>query len=705
MCSPFDLRPPIFCAMVRVPLGRWMGALVTACVVVACGDDGQPSGPGRDASVDAAGADTGPVDGGQMPSLISRPVDRARCRERDPLRRPLFGDLHVHTRFSFDAASYDVRTGPREAYRFARGEEIALPPYDSDGAPTRRLRLERPLDFAAVTDHAELMAATSLCTDPSSAAYGSDTCESYRDSGGAAGGFGSFFFSIALSRPTPVLECQRNPELCERELADVWGETIDAAEEFDDRSEDCNFSTFIAYEWTGAARGFGRNIHRNVIFGGSTVLRRPVSYVDAHTPERFWNALEANCLNADSGDAPGCDVLAIPHNSNIAVGNMFYPMTEAGEAYDRDFAERRAALEPLVEIYQHKGSSECVRGVQHPLASEDELCAFELFQENFCEPGETENCTALCEGRDGLSFVNGCVAPADYVRGALRTGLQEYARIGANPFQLGFIASSDTHASLAGSVEEHDWQGHTGNTDDDAEERLGLPEGVTIAVRTSSPGGLAAVWAEENSRPAIFEALRRRETYGTSGPRIALRFFGGWQTPEGVCGREERIAESYDAGVPMGGVLPPAPSDASAPRFWIGALQDALGAPLQRIQIIKGGLDAAGESYERVYEIAGDPMNGATVDLATCEPEGEGAASLCGFWEDPDFDPATPAFYYARAVENPTCRWSQRLCLAESVDCDSVDPTSALAACCDGSVPPTVQERAWASPIWYLPGR
>ncbi|MAT29103.1 MAG: hypothetical protein CMN29_29900 [Sandaracinus sp.] len=691
--------------MRRLPL--WL--LSALLLALACGDDDDPSDAGADAGAEDAGLDSGTDAGTDAgPTVLVGSSEREACAERDPLRRPFFGDLHVHTRFSFDAAAYDVRTGPADAYRFARGEAIGLPPYDADGRPTRMVQLDRPLDFAAVTDHAELMAATSLCTDPASPAYESRTCQSYRDGNEAVADFGDFFQSIGLAMPRPVTTCRADPSLCAAELADVWAETAEAAEAAYDRTSGCAFTSFVAYEWTGSAGGGGRNIHRNVIFRSATRLARPISFVDAPTPELLWDGLEAGCLESGTD----CDLIAIPHNSNISVGEMFVPLFEDETPYDRAFAERRADLEPLMEIYQHKGAAECVSGVADPLASEDELCGFEQVFENLCTGPDDpdEDCIPVCDEMAGSSFLGGCVAPSDLLRGALRTGLSELARVGANPFQLGVIASTDTHGSIAGATEEAGWPGHTGNTDDEIEEALDPPGGITVSVRTSSPGGLAVVWAEENSRPALFDAMRRRETYGTSGTRIVARFFGGWGYGEDSCEATDLVQRGYDGGVPMGGVLPEREGD-GAPVFLVSAMADALGAPLQRVQIVKGWFDPeSGETFEEVYEVAGStagPEGVEPVDLMSCERAEEwdaaGAGQLCGRWVDPGFDPEQPAFWYARVIENPTCRWSQRLCLAEGVDCDTVAEGSPLEACCDGSIPPTIQERAWTSPIWYVP--
>ncbi|MEM9862019.1 MAG: DUF3604 domain-containing protein [Myxococcota bacterium] len=677
-------------------------ALLLAWALVACGDDAAAPDAGdmaTDPPVDlgADAADGGEVDTG--PRVTVRPSEREPCADRNPLRNPYFGDLHVHTRFSFDAASYDVRTGPADAYRFARGEALGLPPYDTEGNATRSYRLERPLDFAAVTDHAELLDATTLCTDPASEGFDSETCVSYRESGGAFGGFGGFLPTIgAVVLPRAPDLCVENPELCASTLADVWGEEIQAAEDAYDRTSACSFTTFIGYEWTGSS-GPGRNLHRNVFFGSATTLRVPTSFIQAPTPERLWEILEADCLQSGTD----CDLLVIPHNGNIGTGEMFVPITEAGEPYDADTAARRAALEPLMEIYQHKGASECMTLPGDPLASEDEFCAFETFFERFCESDDDTQCTRQCDESSGVGFVGvGCAQGRDHARGVLRNGLAELVRTGVDPFRMGFIAATDTHASIAGATEESDWPGHTGNLDGPPLERI-TPQGrINVAIRTASPGGLAVVWAEENSRPALFDAMRRRETYGTSGTRILARFFGGWSYESDLCDSPDFVAEADAGGVPMGALLPARPDDA-VPSFPVRAMADALGAPLQRIQIIKGVVDpATGETEEFVFDVAGGET-GAGVDLDTCERTGDGALELCAVWRDPDFRPEQPAFYYARVLENPSCRWSHRLCLELDVDCDAVEAGSAESTCCTDVIPRTVMERAWTSPIWYVP--
>jgi hypothetical protein len=399
-----------------------------------------------------------------------------------------------------------------------------------------------------------------------------------------------------------------------------------------------------------------------------------------------------------------CQALVIPHNSNLGASLMFVPEDAAENPYDAELAARRAAMEPIVELYQHKGSSECFIRPDDPLASEDELCGFEMIHKNLCTggPGDDPNCDPLCSEGGGLGFLGGCVDPGDFVRGALRNGLAEQARVGENPFQFGFIGSTDSHNGNAGSTDESSWQGYQGDSDDDPEEALGTDGNILVRGFTTSPGGLAVVWAEENSREAIFDSLRARESYATSGTRIVLRFFGGFGYADDLCSDPMLVSEGYAGGVPMGGELSRDPTDA-APKFVVSAMRDAMGVQLQRIQIVKGWIDAAGVTHEEVYEVGGDPDNGATVDTATCTPSGAGADTLCTVWTDPDFDPAQAAFYYARVIENPTCRWSQYLCNDLSVDCTTTSEGDPYWACCNPVRAKTVQERAWSSPIWYTP--
>lgn len=594
---------------------------------------------------------------------------REPCADHNPRRNLYFGDLHVHTAYSFDAWISDVRTDPAGAYRFARGEEVAGE------------RLPRPLDFAAVTDHSEFLAEVEGCTTPGSAVYASERCVGFR----AADQSALVQFGLALGSEAP----QRFADLCgaggidcPARAAAVWQRIQDAGEQAYDRSAACEFTTLIAYEWSGTRKL--ANLHRNVIFRTRDVPAAPISHFEAPTAFELWTRLQSECREG----LPGCDVLAIPHNSNWSNGNLFVPETPAGSD-PATVAQLRADLEPLLEVYQHKGDSECMNGISG-LGEPDELCDFEKLR-----TGEVEDCGDAV-GSNGI-IARGCVSRLDFLRGVLLAGLQEEARLGVNPYRLGVIASTDTHNGTPGKVEEASYSGHFGNLESDPVARLtaAIPAGPR-----NSGGGLVAVWAEENSREAIFDALRRREVYGTSGPRIAVRMFAGWDFPADLCERADLVDVADPRGVPMGGVLGARPEAAAAPQVVVAAQRD-LGTPgqpgagLARLQIVKGWLDAAGDGHIAVYDVASADPPGS-VDEATCEPQGAGADALCQLWTDPAYDPTLPTFYYARVLEDPTCRWSWRDCLGLAAD-------QRPKICDDPSLPRTIEERAWTSPIWVDP--
>jgi len=617
-------------------------------------------------------------------SGAGRGENRQRCADRNPRRNLYFGDLHVHTAFSFDSYAFEVRNTPRDAYRFARGESLALPPLDANGRGTQMLRLDRPLDFAAVTDHAEFLGEVDICLSPPRPGSDASVCEQYRTDGPLGQGLlGLTLTSTAPERQAEI--CGPADERCLSAARSIWDEEVAAAEEFYDRSEQCSFTTLVAYEYTANTNISAR--HRNVLFRG-TDIPFPTSYIEAPTPQQLWETLRRECSDA-GGD---CDVLAIPHNSNQSNGNMFaleYP--GAGTlAAQREQAARRADLEPLVEIYQHKGDSECRNGLSGILGAPDELCGFEKLRR-----GAVADCGDI-PGAGGVAN-GGCLSRLDFVRGALLAGLQEKHRLGVNPYRLGLVASTDTHNGTPGAVDERTFLGHRGNVDARVEDRLG-----GAAFRSGpifSPGGLTAVWAEENSRDSIFAALRRREVYGTSGPRIALRFFAGWDFAADLCEAPDILAAADAGGVPMGATLPARPVHAGAPALAVWANRDPgtpqhPGTPLQRLQIIKGWSEN-GAAYQRVIDVAGDADEGATVG-PDCTPTGSGFDSLCTVWSDPDFSPHQDAFYYARVIENPSCRWTAWQCNT------ATDPEN-LASCNDPDLARVLQERAWSSPIWYDP--
>jgi hypothetical protein len=604
---------------------------------------------------------------------------REPCGERDPLRAPFFGDLHVHTQFSLDASTQGTRNRPADAYRFARGARLGIQPFSTDGTPLRHIQLERPLDFAAVTDHAELFGEWNICNTPGLEGHDSLVCRVYRTWPRVA----FFWMNYVASNGERHDFCGDDGALCREAGRGPWQETREAAEAAYDRSADCDFTSFVAYEWTGGA-GAGNNFHRNVIFKNATVPELPISFIDGTELTQLYAGLRSQCT--DAGD---CDALVIPHNSNLGGGMMFQTVRSDGSPITAADARERSRFEKLVEIMQHKGESECLTGT----GTEDELCGFEkLAQSNF-------------RGRYSPRLAEPPTA-RQFVRHALQSGLAEHARIGVNPFEFGIIASTDTHLAAPGLVSESaDYPGHGGaGTPVGDALPVGLPDELDF-----NPGGLAVLWAQENSRDALFAAMRRREAYGTSGPRMAVRFFGGWDFPDDLCSSPTLAATGYARGTPMGGDLPQqeVPSGA-VPTFAVSALRDPgtpsqPGTPLQRVQIIKGWLDGS-ELHERVFDVAGTPDNGASVALDTCEPSGAGHDGLCTVWRDPDFDASQRAFYYARVIENPTCRWSQKLCNARGVRCDAPETIGeGLEGCCAPEHQPVIQERAWTSPIWYRP--
>jgi hypothetical protein len=628
--------------------------------------------------------------------------DREPCADRDALRQAYWGELHVHSSLSMDAWLWDVRNGPDDVYRFARGEETMLPPLDAEGRPSRPTRLERPIDFVALTDHASFQGEVALCTRPGSARYDSEPCRLFRGEaelpanplGSIGTRMGALSDALDLTRDIPTrsrtLCGDADFSICIDSMKTVWEEQQAAAERHYDRSEQCRLTTFHGYEYTATPRL--AKVHHNVIFRNADVPETPIAWIDEPDVYELWRELDEQCR--ESGGQ--CDVLTIPHNSNLSNGNMF---AITGQDLPREAQRARAVLradiERLVEISQIKGDSECRNGFASVLGGRDEFCEYEEWR-----GPEAKDC-----GPDGTSFGalagQGCVSRKDYVRYALLEGFREQARIGVNPFKLGIIAATDTHNATPGDVEEYAYQGWAGSSDASPEQRL-LSEtqgpAAAITALRSSPGGLAGVWAEENSRDAIFDAMKRRETFGTSGPRITARFFGGWDYAPELCGDAELVAKGYAGGVPMGGDLPPRPPGAEAPRFVVSAMRD-LGAPghpgglLQRAQIVKGWVGDDGLFHQAIYDVAGGE-NGADVDLATCTPRGSGHDALCRVWTDPHFDPARNAVYYVRVLENPSCRWSALQCLEQ--------PASARGSgCSDPNVDATIQERLWTSPIWY----
>ena len=624
---------------------------------------------------------------GAAPSAAATP--RADCEDRSVLRNAYFGDLHVHTAYSWDGAGRGMMTTPDQAYRFAKGEPLGLPPYDDDGNGLRSVQLERPLDFAAVTDHAESIGEVYMCITPGSARYGNDVCRAFRKE------MRYKFYPKAISAMFAIRANIRAEEFCgsgavecRAAALETWNITRQAAEDWYDRSSACSFTTFHGYEYTYAPSA--NRVHRNVIFRNDVVPELPVSAVDETEPDGLWRRLSDLCLETD-GD---CDVLAIPHNPNHSSGRMF-PLSYPSVPLDarRERATLRAELEPLMEMMQIKGESECRNNLWGVVGAYDELCDLEKW--------EPLNSADDCEGEQGIgkSLGRGCVSRNDYARYAIAAGLQEQRELGVNPYRVGFIGSTDTHNGNPGDTEEWGWEGSTGLGSARLEQRLKLPV-------QRNPGGLVGVWAEENSRDALFDAMQRREVFATSGTRTTVRFFAGGEKlvaederGRGWCERPDALDNAYAAGVPMGGEV-----DGEDGTLWfaLSAQRDPgtaerPGGLLQRMQVIKVRALEDGQFHQSIFDVAGGE-SGAGVDPLTCSPVGEGAESLCAIWQDPEFDPDESAAYYVRVVENPACKWTAWSCL-------NAPAGERPAMCDDPRMPELTQERAWSSPIWYQPAQ
>jgi hypothetical protein len=599
-------------------------------------------------------------------------------------RQALFGDLHVHTSWSLDGYIIFNRTTPRDAYHFARGGEIDF--YQNP----RKLAI--PLDFTAVTEHAEFLGESILCSDPESDVYSTDMCTDMRNEKEDPEVEHRTFVNILLKvfkadRPVrPAEICGDDGLRCMDAGRKRWQAIQNVADEFYVPGE---FTTLIGYEWTGQQGG---NRHRNVIFRNNTVPATAWSMIEVSTVEELWQKLDDECL-------PPCEVLTISHNSNQSKGTRFNGMNPDGSPFSKEQAAYRASHEPLVEVMQFKGNSECRLG----FGTEDEFCSFENYDlRPSCPleaaPGSSLKCVVPC---DENGKPEGCIWSRNYVRNALKMGLAIEEQVGANPYLLGLLGSTDTHNSNPGNTTEENYQGNFGFLDAKAEDRLRLKLETGFKLLPRNSGALAAVWSEENTRESIFDALQRRETFGTSGTRLVLRFFGGWDFPSVLDKDIDLATLGYSQGVSMGARLPIMPDD-GAPRFLFQAAKAVDGRKLQRVQVVKGWMDS-GQSKEEVYDVlcangqaptskdGRCSANTATVNISDCSvQEHDGANELNGMWQDPDFDPTQRAFYYLRVLENPTCRWStyeaNRLGREAPVD-----------------APPIIQERAWSSPIWYSP--
>jgi len=610
----------------------------------------------------AACADTaGEPERAQTATLAE--AERAPAPQDD--RMLLWGDTHVHSINSIDAFSSGMANADIDtAYRFARGIPVIFP------RTGQRVQIDRPLDFMVMADHAVGLSISSrvAANDPDIMQYpiAQRLRQLLDEQGGRA-------LTVAAMGQSNLTDEER--EAFQRDLrsdavmAGAWEGQIAAAERY---NEPGVFTALIGWEWTFAPEL--RNMHRVVFTNeGGDVARQflPFANYDADGPEDLYNFFEQTHART------GADFVAIPHNSNLSDGRMFELTDKDGNAFDAAYASLRNRWETVVEVTQYKGTSET-----HPaLSPRDEFADYEL--RNML-----------------LTGVPTEVQQGSYVRSALLLGLAEERRIGVNPFQYGMIGASDSHTGLS-SQEEDNFYGKLGE-DYLPRDRLG-PDAVNIIFPAAqmSAAGLAGVWADRNDRQSIFDAFRRREVYGTSGPRMRVRMFAGYDFTDADMNRGDYAALGYARGVPMGGTL--APADGRPPRFMIHAARDPEGANLDRVQVVKGWVDAEGETHERIFEVAwaGDrtlrangtlPVVGSTVDLASGRYTNSiGSGELATVWTDPDFDPSVSAFYYVRVLEIPTPRHHLFDALALGIDPATID------------IPPTIQERAWSSPVWYRP--
>jgi hypothetical protein len=577
----------------------------------------------------------------------------------NPENNVYFGDVHVHTGWSFDGFTNGSKTTPTDAYAWAQGKAIT-----GSGGP--EMKIQTPLDFYMVSDHAEYMGVFNQMANPDSPLSKTELAK----------GVTSPDANVRLQTFAGVLrdmsDGKRDPMLSDPALArTVWADIIKAA---DANYVPGKFTTFAGFEWTSNPQK--RNLHRVIVFRDTAHLPDLVlSALDSEDPEVLWKWMEDQ-------RARGSTLLAIPHNANASDGLMFDLVKRDGKPIDAAYNKTRAENEPLYEITQIKGTSET-----HPsLSPTDEFASFEQWDYTL-----------------SADFERPTHRKGSFARQALLDGMSQEAKGAGNPFKYGFIGDSDTH-NAAASNEEYNYTGKFA-FENDAKVRLaglpGQPEAQKRQVEEFSSAGLAGVWAPQNTREAIYDAMLRKETFGTTGPMMKVRFFGSFDYAVDDVGKPDFVKLAYARGVPMGGDLKP--GTGKAPTFLVSALKDPKSGNLDRIQIVKGWIDATGKQHEKIFDVvwSGDrkigangklPAVGNSVDVKTATyTDAIGAAQLATGWTDPDFKPGERAFYYARVLEIPTPRWNTY---------DAVRMKMAPLT----HVPATIQERAWSSPIWYTPG-
>jgi hypothetical protein len=577
------------------------------------------------------------------------------------MKNVYFGEQHIHTAASPDAFAVGTRGTWDDVYNFALGREIKL------STTGQTIKKKTPYDFVGITDHSEYYGVMPALIDPKNPLSNSDFAKKLQDPNAKMTDPTSAVSIILGSILTSIpMEEYVKPEM----IQSNWAKFVKVANKYNDPGK---FTAFISYEWTSIPNG--RNMHRNVYFRGDTGPKAPFSSFDSYYPEDLWTYQEIQ-RNL------GIENLAIPHNGNVSDGWMFSPNKFLGGPMDERYAKRQALNEPLFEMLQTKGSSDT-----HPLLSpNDEFADFELFQ-NMINVGQPSQITY------------------GYFRQGLVEGMILEEKLGSNPYKMGLVGGADSHSAYSNN-EEFGFHGSHGATDDTPQKRLhpGMsPTGEPGAV--VSTAGLTAIWAEENTRGSLFDAMKNKETYGTSGTFIRLRFFGGWKLPGDITANPEFIKMAYEMGVSMGGDLKEKPSNVKAPIFAVWAVKDPESGNLDRIQIIKVFINKWGRSGEKIYDVAlsdgrkVDPKTGKvpdvgnTVDIKKATYTNSiGDSQLSAVWTDPDFDPIQRASYYVRVLEIPTPRWSTYDAVRNNL------PLSDL-------VPAIIQERAWSSPIWYTPAK
>lgn len=609
-----------------------------------------------------------------IPPPPDRPIQYSPYPQKTFPNRVLFGDTHLHTSYSTDAGLAGARIGPEEAYRFARGEEVT----SNSG---QRVRLRRPLDFLVISDHAENLGLAPMIARAAPALLKNPWGKQIYDL--VKGGNPQAAFDMWLA----AMQALKDPfaEQAEEIAKPVWQELTAAADKY---NEPGRFSTLIGFEWTSGPNG--NNLHRNVLFRDGRDRADqiiPLSYYDTGDPEELWKWM------ADYERKTGGRLLAIPHNGNLSNGLMFDDVTlTTKRPLDADYAQRRGRWEPVYETTQMKGDGE----TRPKLSPNDEFANFERFD----------------RGSLGPEPKTDAMLPREYAREALKRGLAYEAKLGANPFKFGLIGSTDSHTGLS-TADEDNYFGKMAVLEPTADPirfdevvigrvPAGRPRSQQHLAREISASGMAAVWSRENTREAIWDAFARKEVYATTGTRLVVRVFGGFEFTRSDLERSDFAELGYAKGVPMGGDLKGG-RGRKAPTFIVRAIRDPDGANLDRVQIIKGWLDVNGRTREKVYDVVWSgkrqpnpktgklPPVGNTVNVAQATyTNAIGAPFLQAFWKDPAFDPVQRAFYYVRVLEIPTPRWT------------TYDAT-VLGVKLPADVPASIQERAYTSPIWYTP--